>query len=310
MYQTRDFIITFDGLVFAVTVDGLEDGKVIACLRYVPDGCGLRKIGSGEAADLLSRSFPHYLHYSKRRDVTLQAVPPGRIRKHLTPRQGLAARLAAPDPDPLIRRLAKLTELLVREGLPFHSLGVTGSLLAGTWRRDSDIDLVVYGQESFELARRAIHRLIAKDLLETPSLSVWETTWRRRGCPLSFTEYLWHEQRKFNKGVIDGSKFDLVLVQEGEEEEDPRTWHKQGRITIQAKVSDASKSFANPARYHLDHPAIPLALSFTATYTGQAKVGESVEISGYHERSEDGKQRIVVGSSREAPGEYIKVIHR
>ncbi len=309
MYQARDFIITPEGLVFAVTLGGQEEGRVIACLRYVPETSGLRKVDSREAADLLNQSFPHYLHYSNRRDVTLQAVSVDRIKQHLTPRKGLEMHLSTPNPDPLVRRLVKLTELLTGEGLPLHAMGVTGSLLAGTWHRDSDIDLVVYGLEAFELARRAIRHLIAQDRLETPSLPVWETTWRRRGCDLSFTDYLWHEQRKFNKGVIDGTKFDLVLVQEGEYDVDTQIWHKQGRIKIRATVTDASQAFSNPARYLLDHPCIPLALSFTATYVGQAKTGERVEISGYHELTHSGRQRVVVGSSREAPGEYIKVIH-
>jgi hypothetical protein len=37
-------------------------------------------------------------------------------------------------------------------------------------------------------------------------------------------------------------------------------------------------------------------------------VGETIEIAGMLEEDEHGNQRIVVGSSREAQGEYIKVI--
>jgi predicted nucleotidyltransferase len=49
-------------------------------------------------------------------------------------------------------------------------------------------------------------------------------------------------------------------------------------------------------------------VSYTATYTGQVKFGERVEISGLLERSSSGDQRVMVGSSREAEGQYIKVI--
>ena len=40
----------------------------------------------------------------------------------------------------------------------------------------------------------------------------------------------------------------------------------------------------------------------------QVETGEWVEIRGMLEEAENGARRIVVGSSREARGEYIKVI--
>jgi predicted nucleotidyltransferase len=49
-------------------------------------------------------------------------------------------------------------------------------------------------------------------------------------------------------------------------------------------------------------------VSFTATYTGQAVNGELIEIAGVVEQNAHGVKRIVIGSSREAHGEYIKVI--
>ena len=69
-----------------------------------------------------------------------------------------------------------------------------------------------------------------------------------------------------------------------------------------------ARPFDYPARYRLDHNEIVEALSFTPTYNGQAFTGETVEISGVLEESGDGCRRIIVGSSREAPGEYIKVL--
>ncbi len=309
MYLARDFIITTEGLIFAVTLNGIEDKKVISCLRYVPVSSGLHKVDTREAISLLRTSYPQYLHYSRHRDVTLQAVALNRIQRHLRPREKLSALMSHNNDDPLIELLQKLVNLLGNEGVECRNMGITGSLLAGTQHVDSDIDLVIYGRESFELARRAIRRLSARNFLQPPSMALWQTTYRRRGCALSFPDYLWHEQRKFNKGAIDGIKFDLVLVEQDDRDEDQRRWWKTGRVTIQALVTDAKKAFATPARYNLDHPEIPLALSFTATYTGQAMAGEKVEISGIVELSPDGDSRIIVGSSREAPGEYIKVIH-
>jgi predicted nucleotidyltransferase len=48
---------------------------------------------------------------------------------------------------------------------------------------------------------------------------------------------------------------------------------------------------------------------FTATYNGQAFNAEQVAIAGQLEQDQFGVKRVVVGSNREALGEYIKVIH-
>ncbi len=77
---------------------------------------------------------------------------------------------------------------------------------------------------------------------------------------------------------------------------------------MQCKITDATRAFDYPAEFKVDHEHIDTIVSFTATYTGQALGGETVEVSGLLEQMEQGSRRIVVGSSREAHGEYIKVI--
>ena len=71
---------------------------------------------------------------------------------------------------------------------------------------------------------------------------------------------------------------------------------------------DDTAAFDYPAEFKLNHPHIDSVVSFTATYTGQAVKGEMVEVSGLVEQNSQGIKRIVVGSSREAHGEYIKVM--
>jgi len=47
-------------------------------------------------------------------------------------------------------------------------------------------------------------------------------------------------------------------------------------------------------------------VSFTPTYAGQAVVGETIEASGWLEVDSVGARRVVVGTSREGRGEWIR----
>ncbi|MGR8933505.1 MAG: hypothetical protein ACU837_03855, partial [Gammaproteobacteria bacterium] len=137
--------------------------------------------------------------------------------------------------------------------------------------------------------------------------AAWQETYKRRCCALSLEEYVWHERRKFNKACINCRKFDLSFVAGSPAEPQPR-YRKLGLIALQTRVKDACYAFDYPAVLLLEHPDIGACISYTATYVGQAENGEWIEVRGFLEEAEDGTRRIVVGSSREAQGEYIKVI--
>ena len=135
----------------------------------------------------------------------------------------------------------------------------------------------------------------------------WQESYDRRSCELSFAEYVWHERRKSNKAVINGRKFDLNFIDDSTSAE-AISYQKCGAIKLQCKVVDDTHAFDYPAKFKIDHEQFDAIVSFTATYTGQAIKGETVEVSGIVEQTQQGVKRIVVGSSREAHGEYIKVI--
>ena len=205
-------------------------------------------------------------------------------------------------------KLLRLLELFSKHGLAPESIGVTGSLLIGAQRPDSDIDLVIYGREPFLQAREAVEQLIQTGQLDRLDPALWRDAYARRGCALSFEEYLWHERRKLNKAAIEGTKFDLSLLAEAPAADDA-AYHKQGLKCIQARVVDDTFAFDYPARYRIDHFSVSEVLSFSATYAGQARSGENVEVCGQLEVSKQTDRRIVVGTDREAAGQYIKVVH-
>jgi len=295
--RLRDFIEDRDGCLYAVSVYDSRD-RIGCVLRYVPEPEGERLHPSGrrynkydfdEAFRYIAARKPQYLDLIHR-------VPVADI-----------ARVYKPDeimPEVLARdgRVRKLNRLL---GLAPGTAGCTGSLLCGLECGTSDIDLVVYGDAWFR-AQERLRRLIADGAIEDLDEEMWRRVYAKRRPEIGFGEFFLHEERKWNRGQIEGTYFDLLFSRsydtlgalpsgKGEVE---------GKMTIEARVTDASLSFDSPAVYHVEHETVSLVLSFTHTYCGQAKEGEIIEACGVCERH--GNERwLIVGTTREANGEYI-----
>lgn len=309
MFLPKDFIETAEGLIFAVVAHGLENEKARCFLRYVRGENGrYRKVKTDEANELLAKSYSHYCFHSHEFDAFLHAVDVEKVSVHHKPTHRLQQLLHNSHHDEIEQHCAQLCILLEQTEVNLAHFGVTGSLLIGQQKASSDIDLVCYDLPTFHKARATIRTLIAQNLLSDLTHDDWQESYARRDCDLSFESYVWHEQRKANKGMISGRKFDLSLVEKSTNQS-ANTFSKLGKITLQAQITDATRAFCYPAEFEFANSKIQKVICFTATYVGQAVAGEFVEISGQLEQDETGNQRIVVGSSREARGEYIAVLN-
>ena len=308
-YLPKDFIQTKEGLIFAVVSYHAHEGKVGCFLRYVLTENAWNKVDTEQANQLLQQSYPQYYYQSTQFDTTFHAVAVDDIVKHHRPEQRLQSVLQRKPRDEIEKKLHKLIPILVQFGVDCHVLGLTGSMLINQQQEKSDIDLVVYGHEAFQQTRHAVQQALIERTLSKLNQSLMEDNFQRRAGELSFDEFSWHENRKFNKAVIDGCKFDIGMVCLADELNlDQNQYQKKGLRTIKTRVIDDHHAFDYPAIYKVDDEWTPEVVSFTHTYVGQAKIGEIIEVSGAVECDViTGKCRLIVGSSREAKGEYIKV---
>ena len=306
-YLAKDFVETSEGLVFAVVENGKEQRKVLSFLRYRKLPLGWQKLSTQQANDFLQTNYPDYLFYSKNKDARLHAVPTDRITKHYQPEQVLRNILQSDLEDQVIQDLQNFCLLLTNAGLELQNAGVTGSILINAQKPSSDIDLVIYDRVEFFKLRELVKKLIDDSLLKGLSKVDWQTSYQRRSCELNFSEYVWHEQRKNNKAVANDRKVDLSFV-DPLNAEGNTIYTKLRPIKLQALITDHTKAFDYPAVFQIDSQKAQSVVCYTATYTGQAFAGERVEVAGLLERANNGQCRIVVGSSREAEGEYIKVL--
>lgn len=309
-FLARDYVRTAEGLIFAV-VDQADGSERIPCfLRYRLSSNGKpEKLGTAAANTLLQQRYPKYLFHCDRRDADMHGVLPQDVIRHLRPRDRVRELLDPHQPlDPFEARTARLLKVVTEVGIPLSFIGVTGSVLAGCHRVDSDIDLVLYNVTAFERARELLPELINEGVLTALDDAGWDAAYQRRDCALTYEEFRWHESRKNNKAVFEGTKFDLSLAVERANHASVKR-RKLGAIQLAAMVTEDRGSFDYPARLGIANHRISEVVAFTATYSGQARIGEQMEVSGLLEEDADGTQRIVVGSDREAHGHYIRVIH-
>jgi len=305
MYQAKDFIETAEGLIFAIVESNLENNTVLCFLRYVNHQGQWQKQSTQQANQLLADKYPQYLYYSAIKDAHLHGVKTTAIIKHHRAQQRLTTLQQQSQLDVIEKDLFALAQLFEQQGLAIQTIGVTGSLLIGAQNSQSDIDLVFYQRSQFQQARQIIEQLIATNDLQVLSHADWQDSFQRRDCELTLNEYIWHEQRKYNKALFNGRKFDISLLSKSQTS---ATAKKKGSQQITVQIIDDSQAFDYPAIFKIQHPRIKSIICYTATYNGQAFKGEWIEARGLIEQLSNGEQHLIIGSSREASGEYIKVI--
>ncbi|VVB93093.1 Uncharacterised protein [uncultured archaeon] len=295
--RLRDFIITFDKWIFAVADYCHEEG-IRSILRYVPDPQGsrgahekFRKMDFDDAFNFMKSTRPEWV-----RDVHI--VPWDSVKEILSPEKRLPF---------LVKDNKKVRDIVntLKKGVAPEKMGVTGSLLAGLQNSSSDIDFIVYGKSWFKARDIIADAKKVKSCITEISDEMWKEIYNKRRPEISFEEFLIHELRKGNRGMVDGTYFDLLYVRDWEDIAPCIRGTDVGFKTIEARVTNADFSFDSPAIYKIDHPEISYVLSYTHTYAGQALPGEVIEARGMVEVVGDMK-RLVVGTSREPRGEWIR----
>ena len=239
---SKDFIETAEGLMFAVVLSGYEHGKSLCFLRYIKQGSHWVKVDTNLANKLLKQQYPEYLHYSKKLDAHLHAVKVSHIVNHHQPRKRLQSLLQAKSLDAIETDLVYLVNLLKDKQVDLSHIGVTGSLLIGAQQKSSDIDLVFYNRATFHYCRNLLPQLIAENTLRHLDELAWQDSYDRRACDLNYSEYVWHERRKYNKALVNGRKFDLSFIVDSYEAID-YNYQKCGAITLQTRVVDDTYAF-------------------------------------------------------------------
>ena len=331
--RPRDFIHTTDDLFFATTTYLHPDDRIISFLRYIPDQNGDRslngikysKVDSKQAYEFLGKNFPEYLFECDITNVLMMGVPTEKVEQILRPNYRLKEIIESSNRDKLLNNVVKLANIFHEStGIGYDKMGISGSILPGLYNPNvSDMDFVIYGLKNHRKVMEAFADIKKENgPLKGIEGEYWKRLYEKRikDNSLTYEEFRWYENRKHNRGILDGTLFDILQTRDWEEIKGSYRairYEPMGCIEIDCTVKNALAAYDNPAVYQVEDVKIikganvPITevASYTHTYAGQAMENERITARGKLEKviGEDVNYRLVVGTTRESIGEYIKL---
>jgi 2-amino-4-hydroxy-6-hydroxymethyldihydropteridine diphosphokinase len=321
------YLETQDRHFFAVKGMEHPPDRWIAVLRYAPDPRGDR-IKNGESyrryysfpeqEQFIRATCPQYLAYDPLFQTTLQSVPHSLVRIIHDPRRRLQELARTSGIKEIEKDAEAFAALLKNEaGVPWHSLGISGSLLIGLDADSSDLDISVFGEQHCYRVYHALHKLLEDrsyaelDWLDNHGMKeLYEQ--RAADTYLDFPEFLRLERRKVNQGRFRNRVYFVRFIKEAHEAGEgygQLRYTQLGRVEITAVVANDREAIFTPCRYLIcearDQDGQDLAnlieiVSFRAGFCEQARGGESIEAAGMLElvESRDGRswKRLLLGN--------------
>ena len=328
-----DFVESSDGLLFDVKGLLHPPDRIVAYLRYYPDNRGTRfrnGVRYVKVYDLtkrrllLEKRWPRYLYYDEMQGRELQGVPKDSMRAVHLPKQRLVTLLRSRRKDAPEASAARLVKVLAREsGLPLDCFGISGSLLVGLHRRDSDLDIIVYGAIAARRVQRALLNLMESNrIFRAYGARDIRRLYLRRNLQeaLTYRDFELQEHRKLFQGRFLSHEYFVRCVKnwrEITERYGDARCVPMVECAVSAEVADDEESLLTPCRYMLGHVEVLAGdpacaprevISFRGRFAEQAKKGERVFARGRLERvrSEELEYyRLVVG---EDPRDVLRTI--
>jgi predicted nucleotidyltransferase len=313
------FIITTDNLVFEIKGLVHPKDRVIAYLRYVPTQNEYKKVYAlDERETYLKHHHPSYLWFSEPHGRLVQSVPNDSIEAILDPVDYLAGlRNSTSTSSDLEQASLNLVEKMIEvTGIDWSNIGITGSQLIGIARKDSDIDLVVYGSdtcrrfysnlcENFD-SIAGVHRYSGLLLDEHVSF--------RWGAHENLKPVLREiERKKVLQGLFENYHFFVRLVKAPDDIEyayGDFSFQLKGCRFVSGKIVDDSDSIFTPCEYLVetdDLPDLRRLVSYRGRFTEQISKDTMFDAEGRLEMVTSHKEgnhflQLVLG---ELPADYL-----
>jgi len=328
-----DLIKTDDNVIFDVKGLVHPPSKIIAFPRYIPSPTGTRGNGVnlyGKVYNLAER-FQYLQQHTPQLIISdpvfgekLCEVPVETIIKRYDPAKKLEMLRTAKKLDPLEMTAVQLLDSLKEAAnIPWRSIGISGSIMAGLFTPKSDIDPIIYGTANCRKAYTALQELLKdeKSHVKPYTRSELEAlfNFRLKDTVMSFEDFTKVEARKAFQGKYRGIDYFVRFVKEWSEVEEQYGdvyYEYFGYVKVVATVVDDSEALFTPCSYKIADAkvvegkkleGIAEVVSFRGRFCEQAKVGEIIVVQGKVERVTDKRKgckhyRVIIGNK---PSDYM-----
>ena len=263
-----DLIKSTTGVVFDVKGLVHPQDKVVAFPRFIPSPKGTRqgkdalygKVYSlDDRFNYLQENHPDLIVFDLVFGETMCEVPTAQIAEHYKPEEKLWSLRASKDLTVLESKALQLAQTLKAEAdIPWSSIGISGSIMAGLTNAKSDIDPLVYGVENSRKAYAALQKLlkIAGSGFKPYSREELKKLFdfRSKDTQMTFEDFTVVESRKAFQGMFMGTDYFIRFVKEWSETSEQYgdvCYKNCGYTKITANIADATDSLFTPCTYKL-----------------------------------------------------------
>lgn len=322
-----DLIKTENNIIFDVKGVIHPPNKIIAFPRYISSAKGNRghdknlyyKVYNlAERFQFLQQKAPQLIVNDPVFGETLCEVPVDTITRRYDPIAKLQELRQAKKLHDLERKVVQLTETLKEEAnIPWSCLGISGSVMAGLFTLQSDVDPLVYGIKNSHKAYAALQNLRQDVKSHFKAYTKEELRalfdFRSKDTIMSFEDFSKTEARKALQGMYQGVDYFIRFVKdwnEISEEYGDRCYENVGYAKLTGTVVGDEEALFTPCTYQIEGTQVlegidagPVAeiASFRGRFCKQAKVGEKIVVQGKIERVLNKKQgrqyyRVLIGN--------------
>ena len=331
-----DLIKTQSGVVFDVKGTTHPPDKIIAFPRFIPSAQGTRKgkdhlygkvYSLDERFNYLQQNHPDLIVFDSVFGEILCEVPLNHIIEHYQPTEKLTELRQAKTLSVLEEKALNLAEELKNNAnIPWSSIGISGSIMAGLTTTTSDIDPIVYGIENSRKVYLTLQQLQKTSSSGFKSYTTTELQtlydFRSKDTHMSFSDFSVVESRKAFQGMYQGVDYFIRFIKEPNETSQQYgdiCYQNSGYSKICSTITDAQDALYTPCSYKLGNVRVlegsQLALieevvSFRGRFCMQAELGEKIEAQGKIERvinKKSGKEhyRLILGNK---PQDYMVLL--
>jgi len=319
-----DLIKTKSKVVFDVKGLIHPADKIVAFPRFIPSPQGTRRgkdaiygkvYSLGDRFRYLQENHPDLIVFDPVFGETMCEVPIADIAEHYKPEEKLWSLRTSKDLTVLESKALQLAETLKKEAkIPWSSIGISGSIMAGLTTEKSDIDPLIYGVENCRKTYAALKNLL-KDKDSgfkpyTPAELQELFDFRSKDTLMSFEDFVLVESRKAFQGKFMRTDYFIRFVKDWSEVNEHYgdvCFKNSGYAKITAKIADSTDSLFTPCSYKLENVRVvegpklqPIheIVSFRGRFCEQAENGEAVEAQG----------KVELVTDKKSGGEYYRLI--